>query len=331
MKKIGLIIAAAVMLMASCGQQKKTTSDEYVKAEGMIWNTTWHVTYQGAPELRDSVMAVLERVGKSLNVFDDNSLVSQVNRQDTTPVNDDFIKVYSMSMRINRLTDGAFDPTLSPLITAWGFGKGHRPTGDTLRIDSIMKFVGIEKTRLSMDRLAKQDVRIQFNFSAIAKGYGCDQVGEMLKRNGVDNWLVEIGGEIAAAGESPTHGKWRVSVDKPILQQDSIMHDSQCVIAFTDMGMATSGNYRNFHTGPHGERFGHTISSKTGRPVATDVLSATVIARSAMEADALATSFMAMGSEAVRKLNKSLRLPVMLVLADSTVWASEQFSDLLVQ
>lgn len=326
-----LLTVFVVTLTGCSGGKKGKGAAEWQRADGMVWNTEYHVTYNGAPELKDSILRVLERVGNSLNVFDENSLVSRVNRQDSTPVNDDFVMVYTTSQKINRLTGGAFDPTLSPLIKAWGFGPGHKTTSDTARVDSLMAFVGIDKTRLRMDALVKDDPRIEFNFSAIAKGYGCDCVGKMLERHGVADWLVEIGGEVAVRGTSPSGGKWRIAVDKPVFRKDTIVHDPACVVEFTDMGMATSGNYRNFHSGADGQTYGHTISAKTGRPVQTDVISATVVARTCMEADALATSFMAAGSAAARDLNKSLRLPVMLVLTDSTVWTSEQFDKMLMK
>ncbi len=331
---IGILAAAAgviSILSGGCGRSGNGDSREYQNAEGMIWNTTYHVTYNGGSELKDSIMQVLNKVGASLNVFDDNSLVSRVNVSDSTAVDTDFIRVYVESVKVNRLTDGAFDPTLGPLIEAWGFGKGHKATGDTARIDSLMKFVGIDKTRLSMDTLVKDDSRIRFNFSAIAKGYGCDCVGEMLQRNGVEDWLVEIGGEISCRGKSPEGGKWRVSIDRPVMQKDRILHDSQCVVEVTDAGIATSGNYRNLQSDEKGQYYGHTISARTGRPVRTDVISATVIGRTAMESDALATAFMAMGADDVKRLNKSTRLSVMLVLADSTVWYSGQFEKLMVR
>lgn len=318
----------STVLMSGCGSG---TEDDWQQAEGMIWNTEYHITYKGSPELKDSVLCVLENVGKSLNVFDDKSLVSVVNRQDSTPVNYDFIKVYTSSQKIYRVTDGAFDPTLEPLIKAWGFGRGHKATADTARVDSLMAFVGLNKTHLRMDALVKDDPRIEFNFSAIAKGYGCDRVGEMLSGNGVSDWLVEIGGEVAAKGKSPSGSKWKVAVDKPVFQRDTIVHDPACIVEFTDLGMATSGNYRNFLSGTDGATYGHTISAKTGRPVQTDVISATVIARTCMDADALATSFMATGSATAQRLSKSLRLPVMLVLADSTIWTSEQFDKMLMK
>ena len=320
-----LVFAATAMM--TCGQGKPA-EEEYRKVEGMVWSTTYHITYRGPESLADSVLAEFDKVGRAVNVFDENSLVSQVNRQDSTPVNSDFIRVYVMSRKVNKLSDGAFDPTLEPLIRAWGFGQGHKATADTLRIDSLLEAVGIEKTYLTHDALVKKDSRIRFNFSAIAKGYGCDRVAEMFRRNGVKDFLVEIGGEIMAGGKSPSGGKWRVSIDKPVLGAAANMEESEAIVEFTDRGLATSGNYRNYHK-ENGKIFGHTISAKTGRPVQTDVLSASVVAATAMEADALATAFMAMGSEDSKRLNEQLKLPIMLVLADSTVYCSPEFDALL--
>lgn len=295
----------------------------YKQNEGIIWHTGFHITYRSDRDYIDSIMTVLNRVGDSMNVFDPGSLTSRVNREDSVEINQDFAQVYNMSERINRLTGGAFDPTLGPLITAWGFGKGHRATSDTLRIDSLLQLVGINKTKISGGRLIKQNRAIEFNFSAIAKGYGCDVVAAMLKRNGVQDYLVEIGGEIACSGVGPSGGKWRVSIDRPDFS-DSICHDSQCIIELSDCGLATSGNYRNYH-GEGAGRYGHTISPTTGHPVSTDVLSATVIAPTCMEADALATSMMALGSAKARRLAGELHLPVLLVLNDMTTWQSEEF------
>ncbi len=318
-------------LLSSCGGRDKGgagLSDSYTKAEGMIWNTAYHFTFRGPESLADSAIKVLEEVGRSLNVFDTTSLVSRVNCGDSVPVNTDFIRVYVTSKRINKISKGAFDPTLGPLIAAWGFGPGHKATSDTARIDSLLAICGIQKTRLSHDALVKENQAISFNFSAIAKGYGCDRVAEMLSDNGVKDYLIEIGGEIRAAGVSPSGDDWRISVDRPVIGAPADSREAACIVAFTDMGMATSGNYRNFHS-EGGKIYGHTISSQTGRPVQTDVISATVLAPTAMEADALATAFMATGSEGAREMNKSLRLPVMLILTDSTVWSSPQFKALM--
>ena len=316
---INLLSAAALLFCASCRRD-----DSWHSAEGMVWNTAYHIQWRGPEELADSIMAVLDSVGSTMSVFDPNSLVSRVNDTCALRVSLMFTEIYATSRRIHKETEGAFDPTLAPLITAWGFGKGHTCTADTARIDSLLAITGLHRTHLAGDTLIKERRDITFNFSAIAKGYGCDAVGAILRRNGVTDMLVEIGGEISCTGENPRGAAWRVSVDRPVLQKGAPLHESQILIEVTDAGIATSGDYRNFHESG-GTRFGHTIDPATGRPVKTDVLSATAIAPTAMEADAYATSCMVLGSEKSRRLATRLHLPVLLVLADSTVWMSEWF------
>lgn len=320
MMTTAIILSAMAVILASCGK-------EYRSNEGMIWHTSYHITYSSDRDMGDSIMAALQEVDRSLNVFDETSLVARANVGDSVEVDRHYIRVYEKSREINRLSGGMFDPTLGPLITAWGFGKGHKATSDTLRIDSLMQIVGIGKTRLEGNRLVKGDRRIAFNYSAIAKGYGCDCVAEMFERNGISDYMVEIGGEVKCAGESPTGQGWRISIDRPV-RSEGVDHSSQCVIEVTDKGIATSGNYRNFHQ-EGGKIYGHTISAKTGRPTLTDVLSATVVSSTTMEADGLATAMMAMGSERAKALADSLKLPVMLILTDTVVWQTPEFDKLI--
>lgn len=302
--------------------------NRYHHTEGLIWNTSYHITFDGPENLADSVLVVLEEVNRSLNVFDSTSLISRVNRLDTVIVDKHFKNVYKASQKAYKISDGMFDPTISPLITAWGFGKGHIPNADTLNITEIMTYVGFDKTSLSGDTLIKQDNRINFNFSAIAKGYACDAVAAMFRRNGVTDYLVEIGGEIAMAGISPSMSQWKVSVDRPLMSDSNVIHDACAVLKITDAGMATSGNYRNFHTS-EGQTIGHTISPVTGRPTITDVISATVIAPSAMDADAIATACMASGSNEAKRMVSALGYEALLILSDSTTWASPGLSRFL--
>lgn len=303
----------SITIFLSCSDER------YRSDEGMIWHTTYHITYSASHDMRDSILAALRDVDRSLNVFSESSLVSKLNNSDSITADRHLEEVYLCSQKIHALTNGAFDPTLSPIITAWGFGKGHVATADTARIDSIMKFVGLDKTELRNRCIIKNDSRTQFNFSAIAKGYGCDYVAAMFKRNGITDFLVEIGGEIRAGGISPSGKDWRISIDSPTLETNGIDHTSAQIISIpSGMGMATSGNYRNFHTDGNGH-YGHTISATTGRPARTDVLSATVLSKSAMEADAFATAMMAMGSRDAIELAKDLDLPVMLILSDKII------------
>lgn len=305
-----------VVLTSSCHSKS-----EYTSKVGMIWNTTYHITYRGSSQLGDSIVNVLKEVGNSLSVFDSTSTVAKINNNIIDIPDAHFTKVFNKAKEIYENSNGAFDPTLSPIITAWGFGKGHEATADTARIDSLMEFIGLDKINIVNNRIVKKDKRVQLNLSAIAKGYGCDAVAAMLRRNGVKDYMVEIGGEITVGGESPREGKWVIAIDRPIFS-DKLVHSTMTTLSFTDAGLATSGNYRNFHE-ENGHRFGHTIDPKTGRPARTDVLSVTIIAPTSMEADAYATSCMVLGSAKAKQMIEKLNLAALMVLADGSIWESD--------
>jgi thiamine biosynthesis lipoprotein len=324
-RKLILFVVASLgfALSVSC---KQSGTPEYVKKMGMIWNTTYHITYQGSPELGDSIIATLNDVGHSLSVFDSTSVVSKINANIPVEIDSHFTTVFEKAKEIHRNSDGAFDPTLSPVITAWGFGKGHAATPDTAHLDSLRQFVGLDKISLSQGKIVKEDSRVQLNLSAIAKGYGCDAVAKMFHRNGVENFMIEIGGEITVGGVSPRGGKWVIAIEKPEYSEGEMLPQI-ANITFSDGGLATSGNYRNFH-GQGANRFGHTIDPVTCRPIQTDVLSATVIAPTSMEADAYATSCMVLGSARAKEMISKLNLPAFLVINDS-VWASPAMEEFL--
>lgn len=330
MKQIRTLILTALLLPAlffscSSSHNKKETAHQYITKVGMVWNTTYHISYKGPEELGDSITAVLNDVGHSLNVFDSTSLVSHINSNTADTADVHLSSVITMAKTIHKQSDGAFDPTLSPAINAWGFGKNSNATPDTAHLDSIMEFVGLNKITLDNGRIRKTDPRVQMNLSAIAKGYGCDCVAAMFRRNGITDYMVEIGGEITVGGCSPRGDKWAIAVDKPIFT-DSVIHSSLATITFTDAGLATSGNYRNYHE-ENGIRFGHTLDAHTGRPARTDVLSVTIIAPTSMEADAYATAAMAMGSVKAKAMIDSLKLPALMVLADNSVWISDPMNN----
>lgn len=303
-----VLLAICAIFTPSCARQ------EYRTVEGMAWNTTFHITYQGERDLTDSVYAVLHRVEMSVSAFAPQSIVSRINRGETRVTDAAFRTVYNKARQVWQNSRGRFDPTVSPLINAYGFGftGGDSVLPSQRETDSLLQFVGMGRTHLQGTELVKEDARTQFNFSAIAKGYGCDQVGEMLRRNGVENYMVEIGGELSLHGHNPEGGLWRISIDKPVFSADREIHESQQVLELTDCGVATSGNYRNYHE-LEGRRVSHTIDPVTGRPSQTDLLSATVIAPTCMEADAYATAFMSMGSREAMTLARRLHLRAILI------------------
>lgn len=271
-------------------------------AEGIVWNTEYHIKYYSSKDLTDSILGVMRRVELSVSPFNKKSRITAVNDNKTDSLDAYLIMLYEKSVEINKESNGAFDPTVSPIVNAWGFGYKNGNLPDSVQVDSMLKFVGIGKTKLDGNRLIKEDSRTTFNFSAIAKGMGSDEVGRMLQRNGVENYMVEIGGEIAVKGKNPEGLPWRVSIDKPVYSNDSIVHESAEIISVTDCGIATSGNYRNYKVDDNGRRYAHTINPVSGYPVQSDVLSATVVAPDCMTADAYATTFMVLGFARTKEL-----------------------------
>lgn len=312
-----MIIVALALTLAGCNRSKS-----YLTCEGGVWNTTYRITYMADRDLRDTILSAMKSVELSLSPFAEGSLISAVNRGDTSARADRHLRhVFEASLEINRLSHGAFDPTVAPLINLWGFGY-RSGSGDPSAesIDSLLSTVGIGECSLdNQGRIIRKSDLTEFNFSAITKGYGCDMVGEALRRNGVENYLVEIGGEIAASGKSPRGKAWRIMIDAPVENDSTIVHSSMAVIGITDCGVATSGNYRNYRQTAAGKVW-HTISPVTGRPAPTDLLSATVIAPSCMMADALATSCMAMSArEALSMISAIPEVQALLVTADTTL------------
>jgi len=249
----------------------------------------------------------LQRFSLSLNPFNPNSIISKVNRNEDVEVDDLFITVFSKAKEVSQSTGGAFDATVAPLINLWGFGYKNAESVTGEKIDSIRQFVGYEKIRLEGKRVVKDDPRLELNFSAIAKGYACDVIGRMLEREGVTNYMVEIGGEVAVRGVNPNGGCWSIGVNKPEDDSTGISNEIEKIVRLCEGGgLATSGNYRNYYI-REGKKYAHTIDPVSGYPSENTMLSATVTAPDCMTADAYATAFMALGVERATAL--ASRLP----------------------
>lgn len=309
-----IIVLLTALATAGCARKEQ----KQYSISGMVWNTAYHITYTGDRDLSDSIADVLNRVEMSLSPFKDNSLISRINRGENVKADPLTAMVFTASQQVSEASSGAFDPTLSPLINLWGFGYDNAQGEPTqTQIDSCMELVGILECRLNPDgTISKKSPGTTFNFSAITKGLGCNETARMLQRNGVNNYLIEIGGEIAAGGHNSEGVDWRIMVDAPVDSLPGAV-PGIAVLNLTDCGVATSGNYRNHHRTADGKEIGHTISAATGRPYASNTLSATVIAPNAMLADALATTAMALEPEEALKVidNFSDKTAVMLVTA----------------
>lgn len=297
----------------------------YRSAEGGVWGTTYHITYRSDRDMHDSIIKVMKQVEQSLSPFSDSSLIASVNRGERVKADSLLARIFTESQLVNRDSHGAFDPTVAPLVNLWGFGyrdTGIEPTREA--IDSMLGLVGIAECALDADGyIVKKHPGTEFNFSAITKGYGCDLVGDMLRRNGCEDYMVEIGGEIALGGESPRGGDWRIMIDAPVDCDTAIVHQKMAVVSLTGKGVATSGNYRNFRNTGNGGRTWHTISPVDGRPAVTDLLSVTVIAPSCMLADAYATASMARSAaDALGMLDSLSGVEGLLVTRDTVLVTS---------
>ncbi len=299
---VAIVIAAIAALLIIITRQPK----EYRTASGVVWHTTYNITYESDKNLDDSIIVVTNKIDYSASMYNPASVLSQINSNSTDIADTTVALLLRTSKRIHQTTGGAFDPTVAPLIRLWRTQDNNAPLPDNSQIDSVMQFVGLDKVRIdSNNRIHKDDNRIQIDFSAIAKGHGCDEVARMLARNGVENYLVEIGGEIVAHGRNP-HGKpWIVSVDAPIEENVEVTHASSKIYELHNQAMATSGNYRNYKV-VDGQKVTHIIDPKTGHSAQSNLLSVTVIAPTCIEADAYATALMAMGLENARKFALSV-------------------------
>jgi len=313
-KKIYVIIFLTALL-TSCN------SETYIKDTGMIFGTTYAITYQYNENLKKDIEDIMHKVDNSLSPFNDSSVISAINNN-TSNKTDEYLKeIVSLAKTVSKETDGAFDITVAPLVNAWGFGfkSGSKPT--QTQIDSLLTFVGQEKIELKDDgTIAKSDSRIMLDCSAIAKGFGVDKVAEYLASKGITNYLVEIGGEISARGKNPNNKEWSIGVTKPVDDSLSVNQENQTILYITDQALATSGNYRNFYY-EDGKKYAHTINPHTGNPAQADILSATVIGPSCAIADAYATAFMVLGSKKAKEiLKKHPELKVYFILSDNSVW-----------
>ena len=296
---------------------KQQKNINYQHDEGFIFGTIYHITYHSDTNLKKEIEAELKKVDQSLSPFNKTSVITKVNRNENPVIDPMFKEVFLLAENISNETHGAFDITVAPLVNEWGFGfkKGVEPTRQV--IDSLKYIVGYQKVKLTpKNYVQKQDPRIMLDCSAIAKGYGCDVVARLLRKNGINDYMIEIGGEIVTRGFNQKQEPWRIGVNKPTDDSLNTSQELQTVLNVTDIAMATSGNYRNFYY-KNGKKYAHTIDPKTGYPVQHTLLSATVLAKDCATADAYATSFMVLGLEGAQKiLQQHPELMAYLIYAD---------------
>lgn len=301
--------------------------------EGAVFGTTYHITYNASGELGPEIRQELERVNASLSMFDPESVISRINRNEDARVDSLFLLVFRKAVEVYAATGGAFDMTVAPLTNAWGFGLRQGALPDSARIQSLLSWVGMDKLSLEGDRLTKANDSIQLDASAIAKGLGVDLVAQLLDRRGVNDYLVEVGGEVRVKGVNRKGLAWRIGIDFPLKESDGTRRLAG-TIAISRGALATSGNYRNYRE-IEGKEYGHTIDPHTGYPVQQDLLSASIYTASCMEADAYATACMVLGWERSRELvERNGHLEACLIYLDAEgkpqKWSTKGFTALMI-
>ena len=315
-----------ILIIGSIFVIRQQRNTPFQKDEGMVFGTIYHITYQSDTNYQKEIEAELQKVDNSLSPFNKTSIISCVNRNEKVKVDEMFSEVFQLAEKISGDTDGAFDITVAPMVNAWGFGfkTGNPPTRQT--IDSLRVIVGFHTVSLKDGYVIKKNPKTMLDCSAIAKGYGTDVVARFLKKKGVQNFMVEIGGEIVVNGNSDKLQPWRIGINKPTDDSLSTSQAIQDVVSVSNIAMATSGNYRNFYY-KNGKKYAHTIDPKTGYPVQHNILSATVFADDCATADAYATSFMVLGLDGAKKiLEKHPELCAYLIYSDqkgsNQIWYS---------
>ncbi|MDR2791250.1 MAG: FAD:protein FMN transferase [Tannerellaceae bacterium] len=295
---------AAAILLSAC----RNTVAPYHEENGSVFNTLYHIKYQSPQPLSSQIDSTFQALNNSFNPFLPTSCIARLNRNETSYTDEHLRRIITRALEISRLSDGVFDITAAPLINLWGFGYQRHDTVTPQAIDSILRFVGYQKIRLLPDgRLQKDDPRIQINCSAIAKGYAADVIADVLRRYGAENYMVEIGGEIVLCGYNAQGQPWRIGIRQP--HENPAGEGLQDILSLTEpCGIATSGDYLNYYR-QDGRTYAHTIDPRTGYPSRQNILSATVIAEDAMTADALATTFNALGLDRAIPLADSLASP----------------------
>lgn len=322
---IGLLLIC--LLITSCYKKP-----EPVSFTGEAQGTYYVITYfdDQSRDFQPQMDSLFKSFDLSASVYSKESVISRFNRNDSTVLSDQvFEAVFNKAMEVSERTDGAFDITVMPLVNVWGFGYTERSKVDSALVDSLLPLVGYQKISLVNRRLQKEDSAMMIDYNAIAQGYTCDLIGQFLESKGINNYLVDVGGEVLGKGTKADGAPWRVAIEKPAADA-SDERTIQTTVSLKNKALATSGNYRSYFM-ENGKKYSHTIDPATGFPVQHSVLSVSVLADDCMTADAYATAFMVMGLDKTKQfLSKNPDLEVYIIYdqaGELAVWSSKGFPD----
>lgn len=306
------IIFIYSFLLSACVSTTQPSAKKYVTDDGRVFGTFYKIKYaSNGKDVKTEYLAALAAVDTALSTFNKQSTITRVNLSPDSVLLSDkdslFIKVYNKACEISSITNGAFDITVAPLVNAYGFGfDPNRSTPDSV-IAELKNYVGWKKVSLSPSGyIKKENPNIKLDASAIAKGFGSDVVARVLRQNGINDFMVEVGGEVVCSGVNDKGKVWSIGINKPI--EDSTMqhtNEIQRVVQLDGKALATSGNYLQYYY-KNGTKYAHTIDPCSGKPVNHTLLSSSIIADDCMTADALATACMVIGVDSALSLIESL-------------------------
>lgn len=306
------IIFIYSFLLSACVSTTQPSAKKYVTDNGRVFGTFYQIKYaSNGKDVKTEYLAALAAVDTALSTFNKQSTITRVNlSSDSVFLTDKdslFIRVYNKACEISTITNGAFDITVAPLVNAYGFGfDPNRSTPDSV-IAELKNYVGWKKVSLSPSGyIKKENPNIKLDASAIAKGFGSDEVARVLRKNGINDFMVEVGGEVVCSGVNDKGKVWSIGINKPI--EDSTMQHTnewQRVVQLDGKALATSGNYLQYYY-KNGTKYAHTIDPCSGKPVNHTLLSSSIIADDCMTADALATACMVIGVDSALSLIESL-------------------------
>ena len=283
----------------------KDDKPKYYHNQGQVFGTYYNIRYSAKSNLGKQILASFEEFDNSLSTFNKKSVISRINTNGSDSTDAFFRAMFNCAKETYEISEGAFDPTVAPIVNLWGFGFRKKEQATERTIDSLLQFVGFDKVWLKDERLVKATPEIMLDASAIAKGQACDVIAELLRKNDCRNYLVDIGGEIVCQGVNNKGEVWKVGINKPVDDKTGSVNELQEIIQSSALCMATSGNYRQFYY-ENGQKRSHTIDPRTGYPVKHNLLSATVIAPTCMQADAMATACMVLGEEKALQMTESV-------------------------
>lgn len=304
------------LLLISC----KTIPTEKVLISnfGYTQGTTYNIRYMSPNgyNYQENIDRILKQVDRSLSTYESESVISKINKNESVTTDSLFVRVFDAALEIAIETDGAFDPTIAPIVNFWGFGFEETQNMNDELHSKIMKSVGYEKIVLKNNLILKTNPNTQLDFNAIAQGFTVDLIGEELEKMGVVDYMIEVGGELKCKGFNAENKLWRIGIDKPTenIQEDRF----QAIIEVDNKAVASSGNYRKFIVDEKdGEKYVHTIHPNSGKPIHSSLLSVTIISESCMQADAYATACMVMGVEkSIEFLKQKPKLDALLIYSD---------------